>query len=314
LVIRLSSARRAALQRVIFPLLVTLSATVIIVGKVDQVALEPLRISAMDAAAPLLELLSRPNVLFDTAIEDAGSLIRIYRENNRLKRENERLLGWQQAALKLAAENAQFRNLLKLAPDPSVSFVTARVIASSGGAFVRSVMVDVGRDNGVARGQAAITGEGLIGRVTDVGTRAARILLITDLNSRVPVLVEGSRQQAVLVGDNSERPRLNYLDAGSAISIEDRIVTAGQGGIFPPGLPVGVITALDGNVPLVEPYAGLSQVDYVRLVDYGLADALPDPLPVARRGDGRALGSDGGRRSRTDRGIARVVLGSSTTH
>jgi rod shape-determining protein MreC len=80
LLIRLSSARRAALQRVFFPLLVTLSATVIIVGKVDQVALEPLRISAMDAAAPLLELLSRPNILFDTAIEDAGSLIQIYRE------------------------------------------------------------------------------------------------------------------------------------------------------------------------------------------------------------------------------------------
>jgi rod shape-determining protein MreC len=312
LVIRVSPTRRAALHRVVFPLLVMFSAIMIIVGKVDQAALEPLRISAMDAAVPLLEMLSRLAALIDTVIENTADLVRTRRENARLVQENERLLSWQQAALKLAAENAQLRNLLKVVPEPSISYVTARVIASSGGAFVRSVMVNAGRDNGVARGQAAISGEGLIGRVAEVGSRAARILLLTDLNSRVPVLVDGSRQRAVLVGDNSERPGLHYLDAGSSVALGDRIVTSGQGGIFPPGLPVGVIVALDGEAPRVELYARLSQVDYVRLVDYGLADALPNPLPVARRGDRRTLTSDGGRRSGGERGIARAALGSST--
>ncbi len=288
MVIRLSPARRAAVHRVIFPLLVLLSVIVIIVGKVDRVALESLRISALDAAAPLLEGLSRPAAFFDTAFEDVQGLVTVYRENARLRQENERLLGWQQASLKLAAENAQLRDLLKVVPAPSVSYVTARVIASSGGAFVRSVMVDAGRDHGVARGQAAINGEGLIGRISEVGTRAARILLITDLNSRVPIVVEGSRQRAVLAGDNSERPSLIYLEANSGVSIGDRIVTSGQGGIFPVGLPVGVVAALEGGVPRVEPYAELSRVDYVRLVDYGLADALPDPLPLARRSAKRA--------------------------
>jgi rod shape-determining protein MreC len=310
LVIRLSPARRAALHRVFFPLLVTLSAMVIIIGKVDRVAFEPLRISAMDAAAPLLQVLSRPTALFDNAFEVARGTVWVYRENGRLKQENERLLGWQQVALKLSVENAQFRDQLRVAPDPSISFVTARVIASSGGAYVRSIMVDAGRGNGVARGQAAITGEGLIGRVTEVGTRAARILLITDLNSRVPVFVGGSRRQAVLAGDNSERPSLYYLEAGSTIRIGDRIVTSGQGGIFPPGLPVGVVAALDGDVPLVEPYVGLSQLDYVRLVDYGLANGLPDPLPFARRADRGARSSDGSRRSGAERETSRAVLSS----
>src|SRR5207247_11170042 len=126
--------------------------------------------------------------------------------------QNVNVMGRQQAALKLAFENSQLRELLKLPPDPTVSYLTARVVANSGGAYVRSVMVYAGSENGVARGQAAITGDGLVGRVSEVGSRAARILLVTDLNSRVPVVVEGTQERALLAGDNSERPCLRYLD------------------------------------------------------------------------------------------------------
>ena len=155
-------------------------------------------------------------------------------------------------------------------------------------------MVNAGRDNGVARGQAAMTGEGLIGRVAEVGSRAARILLITDLNSRVPVVVDGTRQRAILAGDNSARPSLRYVDAGGTVRIGDRIVTSGQGGVFPPGLPVGVVVSLDSEAVRVEPYAALSRVDYLRLVDYGLADSLPNPLSIAARGGKRAESGVGG--------------------
>src|SRR5260370_10808872 len=250
--------------------------------------MESLRNSRRDAAAPALDMLARPSTLLDTGVSRAREFVTVYRENARLAEENERLLGWQQAALKLASENAQLRDLLRVAPEPATSYVTARVIANSGGAYVRSVMVNAGRDNGVVRGEAAVTGEGLIGRVSEVGSRAARILLITDLNSRVPVIVEGSRQRAVLAGDNSEHPSLRYLEAGAAIRIGDRIVTSGQGGVFPPGLPVGVVATFDGELARVEPFVELSRVDYLRLVDYGLSDALPNPLPLAPRGGWRA--------------------------
>jgi rod shape-determining protein MreC len=294
-VVRLSQARPAALQRITLPLLIALSMVVIILGKADQAILEPLRTSAIDAVAPALDLLSGPARFFDTALDRARGLAAVYRENARLAEENERLLRWQQSALNLAAENAQLRDLLKLTPEPSASYVTARVIASSGGAYVRSVVVNAGRENGVTRGQAAITGDGLIGRVAEVGNRASRILLITDLNSRVPVVVEGSRQRAVLAGDNSERPELRYVEARSTVRIGDRLVTSGQGGVFPPGLPVGVVAAVEGNAARVEPYAELPRVEYVRLVDYGLAEMLPNPPPLAGRGAKRAELS-GGRR------------------
>jgi rod shape-determining protein MreC len=280
---RISPARRAAIGRMSLTLLVIISAVMIIIAKADQVAFQSVRNSVMDAAAPALDMLSRPAAALDAAADRVRGLITVYRENIRLAEENERLLGWQQVAMRLSAENAELRDLAKLVPEPGTSFVTARVIADSGGAYARSVMVNAGRDNGVARGQAAMTAEGLVGRVAEVGSRAARVLLITDLNSRVPVVVDGTRQRAIVAGDNSARPSLRYVDAGGTIRIGDRIVTSGQGGVFPPGLPVGVVASVDSEGARVEPYAALSRVDYLRLVDYGLAEALPQPLSISAR-------------------------------
>jgi rod shape-determining protein MreC len=276
------------MRRITLPLLVMLSIAMIIIGKADQMVITSVANWLMDATAPTLEMLSRPAVALDVAVDRARGFVSVYEENARLKEENERLLGWQQAALKLSSENAQLRDLLKLAPEPAISYVTARVIADSGGAYARSVIIDAGRENGVARGQAAVTGDGLVGRVSEVGRRAARVLLITDLNSRVPVIVDGIGQRAILVGDNSERPSLRYMEPGATVRIGDKIVTSGQGGVFPPGLPVGVVAGFDGDVARVEAYAALTRVDYLRLLDYGLADALPNPLPLAIRASKRA--------------------------
>lgn len=278
---RLAPPRRATLQRISFPILVLLSVAAIVLGKADQAVLESIRMSVTDAAAPTLDALSRPLAAAEDLIGRAWAVVAVYQENARLREENERLLRWQQAALTLGAENAQLRGLLKLAPDAAVSYVTAKVIANSGGAYVRSLMVNAGSGDGVGRGQAVVTGDGLAGRVSEVGSRAARVLLVTDLNSRIPVIVESSHQRAVLAGDNSERPQLRWLDPAAPVKIGDRIVTSGEGGVFPPGLPVGAVASVQGGVPRIEPYVELSKVEYLRVVDYGLADGLPAPVGMA---------------------------------
>jgi rod shape-determining protein MreC len=244
-----------------------------------------LRTGLSDAAAPVLDVLSRPLGAAEAAVDRVRGLVAVYQENRRLEEDNQRLLQWQQVAIKLNAENRQLQGLLKVVPDRAVSYVTARVIANSGGAYVRTVMVNAGGDGGLARGQAAITGDGLVGRLTEVGSRAARVLLITDLNSRIPVKLEGSHTSAVLAGDNSERPRLLYVGTPEAVKIGDRVVTSGEGGVFPPDLPVGMVSAVGPSGPRVEPYVELSQIGYLMVVDYGLSGALPQPVaPAARPG------------------------------
>jgi rod shape-determining protein MreC len=218
----------------------------------------------------------------------------LYQENLRLAEENRKLLQWQQVALKLSAENEAMRGLLKVVPEIGMSYVTARLIGNSGGGYMRTVMVNAGADQGAARGQAAIAEGGLIGRLTEVGSRAARVLLITDLNSRIPVVIPTSRTRAVLAGDNSDRPHLVFASEPKAIKIGDRVVTSGDGGVFPPGLPVGIVAALDQGNARIEPYAELRMLDYVLLVDYGLAGGLPTPTPTGRGQDrrGKAPGAD----------------------
>ena len=291
--IRLSPQVRAGIQRTTLPALILLSGAIVILGKADQTMFDRFRTTLSDALAPALDIMSRPLGAAETAIDRARGLVALYQDNRRLEQENERLLQWQQVALKLSADNRQLRGLLKAVPEGKASYVTTRVIANSGGAYVRTVMINVGAEEGLARGQAAITGEGLVGRLTEVGSRAARILLITDLNSRIPVTVDGSHSNAVLAGDNSDRPRLVYLATPDAVKVGDRIVTSGEGGIFPPGLPVGVVTAIGSGGPRVEPYVEMSQLGYLMVVDYGLSGALPQPIPPATRPGRRAKTASG---------------------
>ncbi len=292
---RLAVPVKAISQRFALPILGFASVVMVILGKADALLFERIRIIFADAASPVLAAVSQPAAVVDQLVDRVQDVFALYSENNQLRQDNARLLQWQQVAQGLSVENARLRELLRLAPDPAVSFVSTRVIANSGGSFVRSVLVDAGKSDGLVRGQAAMTGAGLVGRVTEVGERAARVLLLTDLNSRVPVAFDGSRERAVLAGDNSDRPRLVYLPEASAVKIGDRIISSGNGGIFPPGLPIGVVAAIEDGIVRVEPYAELSRLDYLRIVNYGLSGVLPQPV-VPRAGKSR-----GGARESTTR-------------
>jgi rod shape-determining protein MreC len=226
--------------------------------------------------APILDALSRPAVTISHVIAEARELARLREENIILRAENERLLKWQNAARTLLAENRQLQELLGFTPAQDATSVTARVIGDSGGAFVRSVLVNAGRREGVGKGDAALSGKGLLGRVAEVGERSARVLLISDLNSRIPVVIERSRERAILAGDNSVAPRLLYLPITTSVQVGDRIVTSGHGGAFPVGLPVGVVSAVSDDGVRVTPFADATNIEYVRLMDFGLTGILKD--------------------------------------
>lgn len=273
------------LQRFTFAGLVALSVGLMILGKAETPLIEQVRTLVTDAFVPILDALSRPIATVSEFSDKLSDIMNVYSENQRLREENDRLLRWENVARQLEAENTSLRNLLHLAPDAPVSYVTARVVSDGAGMFVRSVLVTAGAHDGVAKGQAAITGEGLVGRVGEVGERSARILLLTDLNSEVPVTVETGQARAILAGDNSDQPKLLYVTPDAHPQVGERVVTSGNGGVFPPGLPVGVVSSVSDNVVRVKPFVEFHRLDYVRLVDYGLAGTITvsAPPPTRRR-------------------------------
>jgi len=278
-------------QRFAYLALVLAALAAMMLGKVDPAAMERIRILVTDSVAPILEVISRPVESANRMVQEAQDLYAIRAVNAKLKLDNERLLQWQTVGRKLEAENNALRSLLNFVPDKQARFVTARVIADTGGAFANSILLNTGQREGVRKGQAAVSGDGLVGRIAGVGKRSSRVLLITDLNSRIPVVVQPAGVRAIMAGDNSEHPRLIHLPPGAIVGGGDRVVTSGHGGAFPPGLPVGRVSSVDDQGISIRPFIDRTRLGYVRLLDYGLTGIVetpPDQSGVAAVGKKRS--------------------------
>lgn len=229
-------------------------------------ALSGVRSGTADLFAPVLAMVSKPVQQGADFVRDVTGLAELQAENAHLQQENVRLREWYQAALLLEAENKSLRDLLNVKIEPQHSYITGRIIADSGNTYVKSLLVDTGRQNGVQKGQAVISGDGLIGRVVEAGNKASRVLLVTDINSRVPILVEHSSQHAILAGTNGVLPVLQHMQQDSDIQDGARIVTSGHGGLFPQGLPIGLVID-EGGTKYVKLYADVNKMVHVRIIN-----------------------------------------------
>ena len=285
--IRLSIPVRQALSRLTLPVLIAVAFGVMLLGKADSQLAARVRMALADALAPLFGVVSEPIAKVHDAVADAGDLLTMRAENVRLHEENDRLRQWQEVAMALDAENTALKGNLHWIPDPAPSYVTARVVADAGGVYARAVLLSTGPNRAVSKGQIALDGRGLVGRVTEVGMRSARVLLITDINSRIPVTLEGSRARSMLVGTNNARPRLMFWPEGSMPAEGERVVTSAEANAFPAGLPIGVVHYTVNNVPEVEPFARLDRLEVVRVFDYGLTGIQPPESGSRLVGDRR---------------------------
>ena len=261
---------RLVLHRFALALLVVAAFAAMLIGKADTVLVENARVLALDLASPALEAIARPVAVANRTIADLKEFATLREENARLREENTRLLAWQTAARRLENENTRLRDLANFREGPEAPFITARIVGDSVSAYVRGALLNVGRKAGVTPGQAVVTGEGLAGRVAEVGDNSARVLFVTDVNSRLPVQVERTRERAILAGDNSALMRLTLAQTLQGVQRGDRIVTSGHGGSFPVGIPVGEVVQTESGSVKVRPFADFSRLEFVRVVDYGV--------------------------------------------
>lgn len=215
-----------------------------------------------------------------------------------LKRENASLREWKELALALAERQQRYERLLAIPREELgrgnaiASAVTARLILDSGGPFKRTLLANAGGDHGVKAGYVALNENGLIGRVISVGARSARILLIDDYNSRVPVMGESSRARALMIGQAGQKPhleqgqqrlapaQLQYVIGLGGFRRGERLVTSGDGGIYPRGLLVGWAAETSNGVWEADLSAARQPIDYIRLIPFYQPDLPPD-APVS---------------------------------
>ncbi|NWH08306.1 MAG: rod shape-determining protein MreC [Alphaproteobacteria bacterium] len=248
-------------------ILLIVSGGLLLSNRADTSWIERVRMEIADASIPIYELASAPADWFTARLRDGEMMLNVYAENRRLREENERLRQWQHTALSLEQRVSRYEALLNVKTAPAVSYVAAQVVAETGGPFVHAVLLNAGDDDGVRPGQAVVNDSGLVGHVVAVGDGSARALLLQDLNSRIPVVVEPTNVRAFLIGDNSLQPRLEYLPPNVTVSAGDRIVTTSDGGLLPPGIPVGIVAGTPGDYRAAL-FADQDRLDFVRTLQY----------------------------------------------
>lgn len=226
-----------------------------------------LRTSVSDMVSPLISFVAKPVQQAALFVRDVSGLAELQAQNARLEKENARLREWYQMALLLEAENRSLRDLLNFKLPQQHTYITSRVLSDAGNTFVKSLLVEAGKEDGVKKGQAVLSGDGLIGRIIESGEQTARVLMVTDRNSRVPVLVENTQQHGILAGRNDKAPVVTHIANDSTVSIGARIITSGRGGVFPYGLPVGRVFLDKNGEKRVKLNADMNALVHVRIVD-----------------------------------------------
>ena len=199
-------------------------------------------------AAPVTGVLATPGEWIGDGVDGVRGYFFAVSENRRLKEELREAREWQVAALALRDTNDRYKALLGLKTDPPIPMVAARTVSEARGPFSNTRLANAGKEKGIRPGNPVMSENGLVGRVIGVTDGASRILLLTDIASRTPVMIDRTNARAILAGDGGPTPRLEYLRGQDPVKQGDRIVTSGDGGVLPRGLPVGVaVKGLDGR-------------------------------------------------------------------
>ncbi|MCP4395214.1 MAG: rod shape-determining protein MreC [Alphaproteobacteria bacterium] len=265
---------RAIVKQFIFICLVVVSFGMMLLGKADTVVARCVRGIVDSSLEVVYDVFSKPTSFVLEMSDDISSIFNTKEENDKLKHDNKILRMWYDKSKSLEAENKQLKALLNYIPDGDAKFVSARVIGEKGGAFAKTVILQVTNTDGIAKGNAVLAAEGLAGRISSVGINTSRALLLTDINSKIPVMIEHSRNRAVVVGANSKLLKLEFLAKDAVVKPGDRIVTSGVDGLFPYGLPVGVVYSVDKNNVNVMPFVDFHRLEYVQVVDFKLPNVL----------------------------------------
>ena len=245
--------------------IIIISFSFFILWRIDNPRAELIRIAVIDKIVPNLDWAITPATKVSQMAQNFQNYKRLYDQNQELRNELQKMRSWREAALQLEQENARLLDLNKVKLNPKLNYVSGKILVDSGNIFRQSAIINLGSLDGIVEGWAAMDGLGLVGRISGVGKKTSRVLFLTDTSSNVPVLIKPSNR-AILSGDNSIQPNLLFIENNKQIQPGDRILTSGDGGVFPANLLIGQVSLNNLNQFKAQLSANFSGLEYLRII------------------------------------------------
>ncbi len=263
-------------RRILVAALVIVLVAIFLLWRIDSPRAERLRAALIDRIVPSFEWALVPVTQVAGMVEGFQSYARIYQQNQELRRELQQMKSWKEAAVQLEQQNAKLLAQNQVRLDPKLTSVSGVVLADSGSPFRQSVLLNVGERDGIVDGWATMDGLGLVGRIAGVGRSTSRVLLLSDASSKVPVTIQPSGQKALLVGDNTVAPPIEFIEMPEQVRPGDRVISAGDGGVFPAGILVGQVKLGPDGRLRVQLAADYERLDFLRVLRSRPAERITD--------------------------------------
>ncbi len=275
-----SSDYTTPLRRLLLVVLMLALGAIFLVWRIDSPRVERFRAQITDRLVPNLDWAMAPVTGAINLVRDFQSYQRLADQNQELRSELRQMQAWKEAALQLEQENARLLDLNNVRLDPRLTFITGVVLADSGSPFRQSVLLNVGARDGLVDGWATMDGIGLVGRISGVAQNTARVILLTDVNSRIPATIQPSGQRAIIAGDNSAAPPIDFLENPDLVRPGDRVISSGDGGVFPAGLLIGQVAADPGGRLRVRLAADYERLKFLRVLRHHGNETVTDTAQV----------------------------------
>ena len=262
--IRSAFLRRGTQQRFSLFVLVILSVVLIFAETIETRPLNKVRSFVKDVVYRSATIVSFPLKSVNNFAGFLENHLNLYSNYNELIKENNELKNNISKTDFLELENSQLRKLIDEQIESPSNLVSARVMLDKQSPYLNSFVINIGSNKGIKNGMAVLDGKNFIGRIVDVNFFSSRVLLVSDLNSKIPVIVEPSTNHAILSGRGTNEPTLEYLPEKHNIQNGDKVYTSGKEGIFSPGIPIGEVK-IENNLITVLLFSDLSQITFINI-------------------------------------------------
>ncbi len=240
----------------------------LITSRINKDFSDDVSMKFVSVSLPVVKLAAFPFNATINLLINFNELVDAKKENAVLKEENQKLRNFYITSLNINRENKDLKDTLRFVIPKSASFKIARIVGRSHQMFNQTIFVDAGKNRGIREGSIVTGSRGVIGRISQVGENRSRVILVTDANSRIPVLASKARIRGILAGSNSSTMEVLYLQKNHTITPGDWIFTSGDGDTLPPGLLIGVVKKVDKGYAAVEMVENVSNADIVTILDY----------------------------------------------